>query len=68
LCGSESDEPTPKKGMNMMKVNETHDHPVHEKIKVVHYFRFTAAVEGLMFFLLFVSISHILGKLCGNLV
>jgi len=25
LCGSESDERIPKMGMNMMKVNETHD-------------------------------------------
>ena len=37
LCGSESDERTPKKEMNMMKVNETHDHAVYEKIKVLHY-------------------------------
>jgi len=38
--GSESDERTPKKGMNMMKVNETHDHAVYEKIKELHYFGF----------------------------
>jgi len=42
LCGSGSHERTPKKGMNKMKVNETHDHAVHEKIKVLHYFRFAA--------------------------
>jgi len=49
----------------MMKVNETHDHAVYEKIKVLHYFRFAA--EGLIFFL--ISISHIglLGKLFRNL-
>ena len=39
----------------MMKVNETHDHAVHETIKVLHYFRFAA--ERLIFFLL-ISISH----------
>jgi len=39
-----------RKGMNMMKVNETHDHAVYEKIKALHYFRFAA--EGLIFFLL----------------
>jgi len=27
--------------MNMMKVNETHDHAVYEKINVLHYFRFS---------------------------
>jgi len=42
-----------------------HDHAVYEKIKVLHYFRF--AVKRLIFFLL-ISISHILGKLCRNLV
>jgi len=26
----------------MIKVYETHDHAVHEKIKVLHYFRFAA--------------------------
>jgi len=35
LCGSESEERTPKKGMNMIKVYETHDHAVYEKIKVL---------------------------------
>ena len=54
-----------KKGMNMVKVNETRDHAVYMKVKVLHYFRFAAA--GLMFFLL-ISISHILGKLCRNFV
>jgi len=48
-----------------MKVNEAHDHAVYGKIKVLHYFRFAA--EGLIFFLL-ISTSHILGKLCRNLV
>jgi len=42
----------------MIRVNETHDHAVYEKIKVLHYFRFAA--EELIFFLL-ISISHILG-------
>jgi len=28
--------------MNMMKVNETHDRAVYEKIKVLRYFRFAA--------------------------
>ena len=42
-------------GMNMMKGNETHDHAVYEKIKVLYYFRFAA--EGLIF--LIISISHI---------
>jgi len=28
LCGSESDERTPKQGMNMIKVNETHIYTV----------------------------------------
>jgi len=51
--------------MNLVKVNETHDHAIYEKIKVLHCFRFGA--EGLIFFL-FISISHILGKLCRNLV
>ena len=32
-----SDERTRKKGMNMMKVNETHDHEVYKKIKVPCY-------------------------------
>jgi len=36
--------------MNMMKVNESHDHAVCEKIKVLHYFRFAA--QGFIFFLL----------------
>jgi len=69
LCGSESDERTPKKIMNIMKMNETTDHAVDEKIKVLHYyfqvlfFRFSA--EGLILFLL-ISISNILGKLCRN--
>jgi len=53
-----------QKGMNMMKVNETHDHAVHEKIKVLHYIRF--ADEGLIFFLL-IPIPHTLRKLCRNL-
>jgi len=48
LCGSESDERTPKRGMKMTKVNDVH--AVYEKIKVLHYFRFVA--EGLIFFLL----------------
>jgi len=48
-----------------MKANETHDHAVYEKIKALHYFRFAA--EGLMFFLV-ISSSHILGKLCRNLL
>jgi len=30
-----------------MKVNETHVHTIYVKIKVLHYFRFTA--EGLLF-------------------
>jgi len=51
--------------MGMMKMNETHDHAVYEKIKVLHYFRF--AEEGLLFFLL-ISILHILRKLCRKLV
>jgi len=51
-----------KRGMNMMKVNETHIHVVYEKIKVLHYFRFAA--EGLIFFL---TISYALGKRCRNL-
>ena len=38
----------------MMKVSETHDHTVYEKIKVLHYFRFAA--EGLIFFLLIIHI------------
>ena len=54
-----------KKGMNMMKVNETHIHVVYGKIKVLHYFRFAA--EGLIFFLT-ISISYALGKVCRNLV
>jgi len=45
--------------------NETHDHAVREKTKVLYYFRFAA--QGLIYFLL-ISISHILGKLCRNLV
>jgi len=32
----------------MMKVNETHEHAVYEKVRVLHYFRFSA--EGLIFF------------------
>ena len=32
-CDLESDQRTPKKGMNMMKVIETHDHAGYEKIK-----------------------------------
>ena len=28
--------------MNMTNVNETYDHAVHDKIKVLHYFRFAA--------------------------
>jgi len=51
--------------MNTMKVNETQVHAIYEKIKVLHYFRLAA--EGLLFFLL-ISISHIPGKLCLNLV
>jgi len=47
MCGSGSDERTPKKGMNM-KVNKTHDHAVYEKINAPHYFRFAA--ERLIFF------------------
>jgi len=46
-----------------MKVNETRDHAVYEKIKILHYFR--CATEGLIFFLL-ISISRILGKLCSK--
>jgi len=43
LCGSESDERTAKKGINMMKVNETHVHAFYEKIKVAFYtIRFAA--------------------------
>jgi len=53
------------KGNKVMKVNETHDHAVYEKINVLHYFRF--AVEGLIFFLL-ISVSHILNKLRRNLL
>jgi len=49
----------------MMKVNEMHDHAVYEKMKAQHYFRLAA--EGLIFFLL-ISSSHILNKLCRNLV
>jgi len=49
----------------MMKANETHDRALYQKIKILHYFRFAA--EELIFFLSF-SISHILGKLCRNLV
>jgi len=56
---------TKKKGMDMMKLNETHDHAVCEKIKVLPYFRFAA--EGSIFFLL-ISISHMLRNLCRNLV
>jgi len=55
----------PKKGMIMLKVNKTHNHAAYENIKVLHYFRFVA--EGLIFFLL-ISMSHILDKLCRNLV
>ena len=54
-----------KKRMNMMKVNETHVHAVYEKIKVLHYFSFAA--DRLIFFLL-MSISHILCKICRNLL
>jgi len=54
-----------KKGMSMMKVNETHDRTVYEKIEVLHYFKF--AEEGLIFFLI-ISISHILDNLCRKLV
>jgi len=54
-----------RKGINMIKVNETHVHAFYKKVKVIHYFRFAA--EGLIFFLL-ISISHILGKVCRNLV
>jgi len=35
----------------MMKVNETHDHAVYEKIKVLHYFRFAAGGLGIFFLL-----------------
>jgi len=48
LCGSERTytkkrtNVRQKKGMNIMKVNETHDHAVYDKIKVLHYFRFAA--------------------------
>jgi len=67
LYGSESDECTPKKGMNMRKANETHDHAVYEKIKVLHYFRFVA--EGMIFFLFNFNFTYsLLGKLCRNLV
>jgi len=45
----------------MMKVNETHDHAVYEKINVLHYFRFS---EKRLIFLLVISMSHILGKIC----
>jgi len=54
-----------KKGMGMLKVNKTHDHAANKNIKVLHYFRFAA--ERFIFFLL-ISISHILDKLCRNLV
>jgi len=47
------------RGMNMMKVNQTHVHAVYEKIKVLHYYRFAA--KGLFFRI--ISISHMLGKL-----
>ena len=50
LCGSGSDNVHQTKGMNTMKVNETHVHAVYEKIKVLHYFRFAA--ERLIIFLL----------------
>ena len=36
--------------MNVMKVNETRNHAVYGKIKVLHYFRFAA--ERLILFLL----------------
>jgi len=42
LCASGMDELTPKKGINMMNVNETHDHAVYQKIKVMHYSSFAA--------------------------
>jgi len=32
LCGSESEERAPKKGMSMVKVDERHVHTVYEKI------------------------------------
>jgi len=35
----------------MMKVDETHEHAFHEKIKLLNYFRFAA--EGLIFFFQF---------------
>jgi len=54
-----------KKGMGMLKVNKKHDHAANKNIKVLHYFRFAA--ERFIFFLL-ISISHILDKLCRNLV
>jgi len=37
LCGSESDERTPKKGLSIMKANEAHVHAVYEKIKILYY-------------------------------
>jgi len=52
------------KGINMMKVNETHDHAVFEKTKVLHYFRFAAE----RFIFLLISISHISGNLSRSLV
>jgi len=48
----------------MMKVNETHDHAVFEKTKVLHYFRFAAE----RFIFLLISISHISGNLSRSLV
>ena len=53
------------RGMNMMKVNDTHIHVVYEKIKALHYFRFAA--EGLIFFVT-ISISYTVGKRCRILV
>ena len=43
-------------GMNLMKVNETHDNAVYEKIKVLHYFKFGA--EGFIFFLLNLNFTY----------
>jgi len=46
-----------RKGMNIIEVNETHDHAVYEKINVLHYFRF--AVVRLIFLLLIFNFNLI---------
>ena len=45
----------------MIKVDETHDHAVYEKIKALHYFMFAA--EEIIFFLLIASYVAIWYKL-----